>query len=333
MQNCFFLCNEQDETFSGFEQWFCESQSNMIETSREETAITFYPWSYPVHIPLSSSGQMQRMVDVMLSEYQNLAVIYKMVNNNSLLKTLIAFKRHLEMFNAATKAMLGHRLHSLKRICKMIQTINKQLYAEKDSLTKWRDAEELCAAFLCQKHLTFPTWEKTQLPQLPHLMKQTLESLAKMTTQEFPPETVLILAKKLYLTEKVRYNLKKKTVKQNQKEQVSIVPWSVKQPHWAQAAKWLRKSSSKIRTLMKKTTEQKSFTDEKTISLPSVGDRKRKRSKKTTSCRLSNKRRRVQQNTEQRVSFIRDKSNGLWEASKMKDISWNPNGEQMIFKQ
>ena len=200
------------------------------------------PWTYPVHVKLSENQFLQDEVENIIHQYKNQSNsnVQTVILKANFLRNLISFKKHIDFYNTATKAIAGHFLHSLKKISfKMNELINTLKQNKRDDVD-W--------TLLTQNHETLEhVWEHMNFSYLQDLNLQTTETIAKITMKGLPSEAIIILAKSLYIIEKIRHNNRKQARCSDQREQITILPWTVKDENWNEAAKYIKNRSQQIR--------------------------------------------------------------------------------------
>lgn len=213
---------------------------------------TFNPWTYPVGFLLSNNANLQHIVEQLIHEnvwQQNDKPKVTSVSKRCFTQFLRLFQKKLTNFNAATKAIAGHKLQSLQWISNCIHKIlsNLQYHNEKNLI--WKDDDKFKELLFGDKAIKLKHWQLISHPCLESLLFQSLKTIAEIIHKKLDEEAICILTKRLYLLEKVRYNLTKTTPRHLQQEQISIIPWSVLQPDWSKAAKFIKQQSIKMRNL------------------------------------------------------------------------------------
>ena len=200
------------------------------------------PWTYPTHVKLSENQFLQDKVENIIHQYKNQSNsnVQTVISKAHFLRNLISFKKHIEFYNTANKTIAGHFLHSLKKISfKLNELIN---------ILKQNERDDVDWTVLMQNHeMLDHVWEHMNFNYMQDLNQQTTETIAKITMKGLPLEAIIILAKRLYIIEKIRHNNRKQARCSDQREQITILPWTVKQEDWNEAAKYIKNRSQQIR--------------------------------------------------------------------------------------
>ena len=107
----------------------------------DDHCVTFDPWTYPKDLVLTKNSKLGKLLDDLLSKYCKISNVTKLIHKHVFSTNLEIFSNQLKSFNIATKAMLGHELHSLKRICREINCIRGNLEL-RTKMIKWSNVTE-----------------------------------------------------------------------------------------------------------------------------------------------------------------------------------------------
>ena len=184
----------------------------------------FYPWIYPENLQLSSNQKCLKLLN---------NILYDDDKDEYIMKTSL-FNKNLQSFIDIMNSYLNinymlskHKLFSIIRIIKDFSHIITYLESTTNTSITWDNTSNNLYFILFNTNIFKYDKYENKYYYLENLFKQTLLSIAKISVYFHSIESCSIICKELYLLEKVRHNKSKKTMRLYQREQISIIPWSV----------------------------------------------------------------------------------------------------------
>ena len=185
---------------------------------------TFDPWIYPIGVSLSHDACLQDKVEALIHENlwkQNNDSNIRIVSKKAFIQHLKSFGKKITKLNVATKAIAGHKLHSLQWISSCINQIITTLKSERQQNLTWRGDDEFTEMLFGNQTIKLKQWQMISHPCIESLLFQSIKTIADITNKNLGEEAINILSKRLYLLEKVRHNLRKAAPRHLQREQLA----------------------------------------------------------------------------------------------------------------
>lgn len=276
---------------------------------------TFDPWIYPSHLALSSDDILEQKVENIIHENTVDLINLKQykLSKSKFCSNSNIIKKELGLYNEATKHIAGHHLYSLKQSVHLLSKVVSKIQSTKETNIMYSTIKQFLKKVI-NEQTNDKSWQQSKFDYLDDLFTQTTSSIAQMTFEKLPVEAFIILAKRLYLLEKVRHNNRKQTSRFNQREQISVVPWSITKQNWQTASDYIKKRSLQIRkqTHVSSHPTQKLDSEKQKTQFPF--EKRKQPARIRNDCKISNQH-----------QIMRDFSCRLWNAAKMLKVTATQN--------
>lgn len=268
------------------------------------------PWTYPITNELSNNCVLTATVEGIIHDPELTKMMLKqqIINKVSLQKHYTRFQRNINYYERGTKIISGHHLHSIKKMSELISKFHVSLHKVRQKDVQITVLMQLCEEVCEYSKKHQQNWENVTYDHHFNAFKQTIKVIVVITCVGLQTEAVDILAKKFFLIQKLNYNNRKKTLKMNQQEQITVLPWSVAEKDWYHAALYVKQQSSIIRA-QKLKEHREYFSSKSHPEFPTKNHNQMKEIKKEIE--VSNQKQMGDSGVYQ------DKTCQLWNASKM----------------
>eukprot|EP01084_Bolivina_argentea_P093127 167516_1 len=281
--------------------------------------VWYNPWMYPTNVDVSDA-LLQRLSDI-----KNNAYIYNKlhtVNACKLAQTLL-FGNCITKFNRICHAVVGHYVPSLSFFNKTLYHVIQILF-QNDKCLCWYRSEQLMKILVSDFKYPLQIYHDANIV---NWTKSVLETITLGVEMEISNKGFEMYAKHIYLLEKMNYNNKTSAALHKQKEQISIVPWSVESvddTQYASARKCIETKWKQIKNggiVNKYIIEKLQFDSElRKHQMNTYKNNPRKSSNKHNDINCID-----ETNTSciSTVEYTIDNDNTLWNLSFMKDLSYD----------